>query len=159
MAEEVIPVEGSPEVAVQDCPSCHGPHKGLQPRPYSTEVGGPFTHWYACERTGDPVPLALVSTPSGNHEVNQQLLSQLLDAQRAGAYMVVIVVSEPEGKGRKLRLLKNTVNFPVADYEQVLRLLRQNMDEETGPPPAAEMPAAPDKLPSVNLFDDAPAEG
>ena len=157
--ETVTRIDGSPEIAIQDCPSCHGPHKGLAPKPYSTDGGGPFTHWYSCNRTGDPVPLALVSTPTGNHEVNQDLLTQLVAAQRVGAYMVVIVTAAPDGKGRKLELRKNTVNFPVADYEAVLRLLRQNMEEETGPPPAQEMPAAPPELPSVNLFDDGEAKG
>ena len=135
-------------IAIQHCHSCDGRHEDLEVREYATEQRGPWTHWYSCPRSGDPVPLALVSTPQGTAEVNHEIVEALLQAQQDGAYMVCVFRHD----GTLLHLQRRTENFRHDWFAAAARLLKEDLEGETGPPPAAELPEAPELLPRVNLF-------
>ena len=136
---------------VRHCPVCDAIHNGVPVHAFTKQTP-PWTHWYACPTTGDPVPLTLVmmSTDRGI-EINNVLIRALVRAQSTNAYMVAVYRVE-DGQ---IKLDRTTHNFPTGDFVNCVTLLRQDLDRETGPPQQSiPLQAAVNPNPVINLFGE-----
>jgi len=138
---------------VRHCPACDGMHHRLPVNPFRRETP-PWTHWYACPTTGDPVPLTLVMmSPDRGIEINNVLIRSLVTAQATNAYMVAVF----RVQDGQIKLDRTTQNFPTGDFQNCVTLLRQDLDREIGPPQQTiPMAAAVNPTPAINLFGGPP---
>lgn len=133
---------------VTNCPSCDAPHQDLEISSFNKHTP-PWTHWFTCPSTGDPVPLTLVMVdPKSGIEVNNVIIRNLVHAQQRGAYMVSIFRIE-DGQ---VKLDRTTFNFPTGDFVNCISLLKADLEREIGPPQAVPLKDADDQAPLVNLF-------
>lgn len=136
---------------VRHCPVCDGMHNGLPVTAFAKQTP-PWTHWFTCPTTGDPVPLTLVMmSPDRGIEINNVLIRALVHAQSTNAYMVAIFRVE-DGQ---IKLDRTTHNFPTGDFVNCVTLLRQDLDREMGPPQQTiPLQPAVNPNPVINLFGE-----
>lgn len=135
---------------ISKCGACDGSHEHLTIMEYARQPG-PFSHWFVCPNTGDPVNVTLGTLPSGEGlEFNGAVIQDLAKAQMAGRYMAIIcyVEAEPDANGKfPLRLVRHGCKFPSGDVYQskecegLVGLLMRNLKEEFGDPQPVEMKA------------------
>ncbi len=129
-------VEPGQRLNIRQCPSCDGSHDDLQVREYS-KPQGPFTHWFTCPNSKDPVSLSLLMLTSGEGmELNGAVCQALAEAQLAGRWMIAVFTITPDGK---LLCRRSTAKFPTGDYDICMNLFRENLQQETGPAQPAKM--------------------
>lgn len=147
------------KLAIHHCGGCDGSHEDIQVIEYARPQG-PFTHWFNCPATADPVSLSLGMLKSGaGLEFSGPVLQELAKAQIAGRYMVIIcyVHAEPGPDGKLgLTLTRHGHKFPAGDVYQskesegLVGLLMRNLREEFGDPQPVEMKTvAPHPLKSL----------
>lgn len=133
---------------VHHCGSCDGIHENVPVHPYA-KTTPPYTHWFICPTTRDPVPLTLVMMDGKRGiEINNAIIHALVQAQKTNAYMVVIYRVE-DGL---VKLSRTTQNFPTGDFDNSVKALKQDLDKEMGVPAEMPMREAPKPTPMVNLF-------
>lgn len=136
---------------VRHCPVCDGIHNGVPVTAFAKQTP-PWTHWFTCPTTGDPVPLTLVMMSADRGiEINNVLIRALVHAQSTNAYMVAIFRVD-DGQ---IKLDRTTHNFPTGDFVNCVTLLRQDLDRELGPPQQT-IPLQPSVNPNpvINLFGE-----
>lgn len=127
-----------PRVAVPHCPRCSHAHYGIQVNEY-THSSPPWTHWFICPELNEPVSLYVVTDGSGaGLEIDRQIVEQMFDAQAAGQWMSAIFYV----KSGRLLMHRRTAGFPRGDLAAAVDMLRDNLQEEIGPPPLMELPPA-----------------
>ena len=136
---------------VTQCAACDGPHESLDVQSFK-RLTPPWTHWFMCPSTNDPVPLCLVMKDAEQGiEVSSTIVSKLIQAQVTGSYLVAIVRRNDD----KLQLDRVTHNFPTNDFAGAVKLLDDDLTKEVGPPEAGTMQQAR-PAPLVNLFQQNP---
>lgn len=146
-------------VNINHCGGCDGSHEDIQVNEYARPQG-PFTHWFTCPATADPVSLSLGMLKGGaGLEFSGPVIQELAKAQMAGRYMVIVcyVHAEPDASGKfPLTLTRHGHKFPTGDVypskecEGLVGLLMRNLKDEFGDPQPVEMKTvAPHPLKSL----------
>ncbi len=150
METEVLTTTPGQQINVRKCGSCDGPHERVEVHEYVKDQA-PYTHWYTCPKTTDPVPTALLHRGDNKvHEPNLAILKQLVEAEASGEYLVAICFVS---KGR-LEFRRTTVEFPTAYFTEAVRLLDEDLSKESGPPQKVELVTAEPAGPKINVFND-----
>jgi hypothetical protein len=116
----------------------------------------PYTHFFSCPVTGDPVMLALLQGPAGGLvAVNTDILRDLVLAQATGKYMVCVFrLDGKDDQGRPIvKLERKGIDFPPASLDTAVEILREIADHVNGRERAQPLPRAnAPKRPALNLF-------
>lgn len=130
---------------VTRCAACDNRHDNMEMNDYA-RAPKPFTHWYKCPNTGDPVPVSLVMLKTGEGmELNGPVCQSLAAAQACGRFLVAIFWHNENGM---LTMAFNEEKFPTGDYFEtkehkgVLGMLREQFERNVGTPEQREMQAA-----------------
>ena len=137
-------------LSIRQCSACDGSHEEIKVTEYSRPAG-PFTHWFMCPTTLDPVNLSLLALRSGEGlELNGALCQFLATAQIAGRYCVAVCWIDQDNK---IQVAKSSWRFPTGDYFQTkdadgtehlgfLGSLKKLLEQEVGQSqPAVMQPA------------------
>lgn len=146
-------------INIHNCGACDGSHECLQVNEYARPLA-PFTHWFMCPNTHDPVNLTLGMMKSGEGlEFHAGIIQDLAKAQIAGRYMVIVCYVDADKDAERrlpLRLVRHSCKFPTGDVypskesEGFVGLLMRNLKEEFGDPQPVEMKTvAPHPLKSL----------
>lgn len=136
------------EVTVSQCPSCKS-HHGTTPVTRYLEERHPWTHYFSCPTTGEPVNVSVVFDEHGKIiNLNSDLMQWIVEASRDGVYLASIW----HLKNGLPVMRRQTKQFPTAHFQECWRQLQDNLSTEIGPPPQQPMQRAPDPEPVANLF-------
>ena len=154
MPEDITVFKSGPEqrINVRKCGSCDGAHQSIEIKDFK-KSHAPYTHYYFCPTTSDPVCTTLLCRDGDNskvHEPNMQIVKHLVEAEAAGEYMVAVYRVD---RG-VLKLHRTSVEFPTSMFEAAVKLLDQNLTEEAGPPQQVDLVAAKPAGPRINVFED-----
>lgn len=141
------------KLTISQCKSCRQSHELITLSPLAVEQE-PYTHWFRCPVTDDPV-LTTVKPINGEHVLmNPDIMHYLGVAHSYGRYIVAIAHLVPP---KTLTVSFVTQNYPNADFEPFLRKLREDYWSKTdeGLPDENPQPYAGKLTPlqDVNLFD------
>lgn len=144
-------VESNERASIGNCYACDARHEGIALHEYKTP-NPPWTHWFTCPNTGDPVPVTLVQSRGLAIEIHNAILRRVMQAQASGSFMVAIFRREPkEPTGYTIFLNRETHRFPNDDYEAVIEQFANNLRDELGPMKAKPLPpATPPKRPTLH---------
>lgn len=143
---------------IEKCPSCKGQHE-LEIKRYHRR-NSPYTHWFQCPETDDPVSMSLVLDDSGRPmQLSNEIIKQLIAAHRTGRYLVTIFHFDKDApeKERIGQFYKNE-HFPNDEFGPMLKTLREWFSKLVGPqnPQIKEAnPESVERLP-FNLFGESP---
>lgn len=144
---EALDTKGS-GINIQHCPACDGPHENLELNQFNHD-NPPWTHWFSCPTLKDPVPLTLLAIGRDGMEIRNDVVLSVARGAQANNYMAAIFRVE----GGKLLLERHTQHFDPGNFSKAVELLKQNLEDEVGPP--REQPEQDDSQelrPLVNLF-------
>ena len=144
---------GGKKMRVALCGSCDGSHDDLRVRQY-VKPQGPFTHYYMCPTTDDPVSLSMTMLDGGNGntaiEMDVDIMRQVLEALVAKRYMIAVwtvttepATNQPEGEERRVDTTLSLLNptwkdFPLGDpavnFSKAVELLEMFLVRRFGRP-------------------------
>lgn len=122
------------KLSIVNCHACDARHDGIPFHEYKTP-NPPYTHWFLCPRTGDPVMVALVQNSAGDFvELHNNVLRHLLIAQAAGQFLVAVFRIEDN----KVKLAWVKHRFPNADItaddgKKIGNMLNADLIRDLGP--------------------------
>lgn len=157
--ETKVDVEGH-KLPIEKCPSCGMAHEEEVKR-YS-RANSPFTHWFQCPETGDPVSMSLVLDDDGQPlQLSDEVITKLISAQRTGRYLVSIFYFDKDSpeEQRIQRYYKNE-HLPNDELGPCIEWLRECFTKIIGPRNPRIQEAGPDvqRLP-FNLFGEPKTNG
>jgi hypothetical protein len=132
---------------IGQCYACKGRHDNIPLHEYRT-ISPPYTHWYTCPKTNDPVPCTFLVRNGVNLQVNEDILTKLAQAQQTGKYLVIIAREEDN----KIHYERIAENMHSKWFMNIAKQTADDMEKSSGPPPAAEMPQAAAMKPISNPF-------
>lgn len=134
---------------IESCQSCGKSHNDVS----ATKLVGdqsPFTHWFTCPETGDPQLMTIQQRDAGSHGTTMDAIEKALhDAARAERYMVAVFHME---NGKQI-LHRTSHQFPVSEFDSSVKLLKENLEDEIGPPARQTLSIASMPPPTVTLFE------
>jgi hypothetical protein len=139
---------------IAECPGCGESHEGIQVSSFSVKTAkNPFTHWYTCPTTGDPVCSAVKSIGKHSYEIDPEFMRQIMEAMRSGRFLMALFYVK-DGSPPELTRWWKTKSFPKDDFGTVMRDLQLDLEKEYGGPLPKAMTTASkqDIKPLVNLF-------
>jgi hypothetical protein len=156
-------------ITVNECGSCGGVHERVLLHKYIKPIG-PYTHWYSCTTTGDPVPLCLTMIGKSTAlEIQAPILRELISALIDTRYLIAVWRVHPDPAnptGTELTLEPPIYReFPTEDplvgFGAAIGLLERKLTETLGRPirsteqqgPAKLPPAGP-RIPLVRMFGE-----
>ena len=153
--ESAGPLTGAPcavgeqALNIRQCPSCDGSHDGLLVKEFS-RPSGPFTHWFLCPNTKEPVSISLAMLKAGEGmELSGPVCQALAEAQLSGRYMVAVWHID---HANAIQCSKHSAKFPTGDYfsqkdiknhKGCVEMLSELLRQEIGP-------VQPDIMKAVN---------
>jgi hypothetical protein len=136
---------GDQKLNIVQCGACDNRHDGIAVNEYG-RAPKPFTHWYQCPNTGDPVPIALAMMQAGGAmELRGPVCQALAKAQVAGRFLSAIFWHDTDGK---LWMSYFEEKFPTGDYFEtknqkgVLGMLKEQLEKNVGAISQQEMQQA-----------------
>jgi hypothetical protein len=146
-------------VNVVECPSCGGLHETCYLKSLKTP-SPPWTHWFQCPVTKDPVMVTLDTKTTPPEEINNAIVRSLVRAQQSTRYLAAIFRMNEQN----IVLERISYQFPtsfeqdgktVPHTEALPRLLRTDLEKEAGPPaPIEPLKEATDIPQTIDLFGD-----
>ena len=134
-------------ITIESCSVCGKRHKGVELRELS-QKRTPWTHFYTCPETSDPVLTYLATRDDGTFITpHQDLIDSMVDAEKVGNIMGIVF----RRKGGKIEMQRVTKNFDREDFGKCLDMFKDYIDEH-GMPQKKELPEAEPPRPAVNLF-------
>lgn len=121
-------------LSIVNCYACDARHDGVEFHEYKTP-NPPYTHWFICPRTNDPVMLTMVMNTAGDFvELHNAILRHLLIAQAAGQFLVAVFRIEDN----KVKLAWVKHRFPNADIsandgKKLGNMLNADLMRDLGP--------------------------
>ncbi len=113
-------------VRVPKCASCGKEHDGVEVKALATPQK-PFTHWFTCPETGDPVPMALLMVDDQTAvAVHSQILQGVMRCLLARRYMMAFFRVE---QGRIFCDPTVYDDFPNGDFGRAVGLLHKHLCE------------------------------
>lgn len=138
---QMRPLVGGATIQIRMCYSCNGQHDELPVTEYH-RPNPPFTHWYTCPITNDPVPLTLVVCNNIQHELHHRIMQEVFERQ-GKPFMFAMFYPNLDGG---VTVNVHPSDFPNTGWLQALAAFEKNMRSRV-PPPPAPLPAVPaDKL-------------
>lgn len=137
---QMRPLVGGATIQIRMCYSCNGQHDDLDVRPYH-RPNPPFTHWYTCPVTDDPVPLSLVVCNNVQHELHHKLMQEVFERQ-GKPFMFAMFYPTLDG----VTVNVHPSDFPNGAWLQALAAFEKNMRSRVPPPPAPLPAVAADQL-------------
>ena len=140
---QMRPVVGTALIQVRMCYSCNGQHDALDCEAYH-RPNPPFTHWYTCPVTRDPVPVTLVACNNVQHELHNRVMQDVFERQGQPCLFATFYVNREGG----VTVNTHTVDWPHTKLAETLEAMRKNIESRQpaalnfGPLPAV----APDRL-------------
>ena len=145
-------------VPIEKCPSCSGKHE-LPISAYSKQE--PWTHWYCCPETGDPVNLTLLLDDKEPLQLNGDLMQWIVKAHRSAKYFIAVMHWDEEApSGQQCPKWFANHHLPHAEFGGCVKWMKEEMDKIVGPQgvPAIQV-AADHDLQRLNLFSDPKKNG
>ncbi len=144
-------------VPIEKCPSCRGKHE-LPINAYSKQE--PWTHWYCCPDTGDPVNLTLLLDDKEPLQLQGDLMRQIVLAHRTGQFFVAIFHWEKDSPiGQQCPKWWVNHHLPHAEFGGCLKYLNDAFTEIVGPSDVPAIKVAEPGLQRLNLFADPKKNG
>jgi hypothetical protein len=132
---------GGATIQIRMCYSCNGQHDDLEVKQYHRE-NPPFTHWYECPITHDPVPLTLVVCNNIQHELHGRVMRDVFERQGQPAMFATFFINKEGG----VTVNTHTNEWPAAKLDETLAAIHKDITRRK-PPPPAPLPMVPaDKL-------------
>ena len=136
------------QVKVSQCGSCGESHvveltELASPKP-------PWTHWYVCPNTNDPVMASILVRDDRHIEANAKVCNALIEAEVEGNLLAAIFYR----RGKHLHLHRICSTFDRDSFKDVIRDLSKDLESEHGPPPKQEMEEAKQLPAQVQLFGE-----
>jgi hypothetical protein len=129
---------------VLSCYSCGERHEGVTLHAFNKPIE-PWTHWYTCPDSGDPVTLSVDGKHAAPVERVRRVVTDIERAAQVGRWLACIFfVEEGPRRGELITtLLWNQEDFPHAVYENCQDLLAKECAKHGGlPAPVAPLPRA-----------------
>jgi len=149
-----------------ECFSCGSKHEKIPLHEYNLP-NPPWTHYFTCPTSGDPVSIATAEVAGKPTIIHQDVANFLSVAKRAGHYLVAVFHKPEIGsitEQHPLKLSMRTEEFDLSWGETAWVMLRDELrrmrDQELGVDPVDEndyprpTPIDPSTLPGLNLFSD-----
>lgn len=137
------------ETDVRQCYSCGLSHQDVLMREY-VRPKPPWTHWYQCPETGEPVDASVVVREGQAVEPDRELCERLSAARDGGGYCLALFTT----RANEVTCWFVTREFPRGMLPECQRLLAKHVrDEVGGPPDEGELPHAgelPRLVPDLN---------
>jgi len=147
-----------------ECFSCGSKHEKIPLHEYNLP-NPPWTHYFTCPTSGDPVSIATAEVAGKPTIIHQDVANFLAVAKRAGHYLVAVFHKPEIGsitEQHPLKLSMRTEEFDLSWGETAWVMLRDELrkmrDQELGIDPVDEndyprpTPIDPSTLPGLNLF-------
>jgi hypothetical protein len=153
-----LPPNAEPErINVASCPSCEQSHEYIEIKSCKGN-SEPWTHWYTCPNTRDPVMLVVVVENGKATVLRPDFLKAAVEAQQSNRYLfgVFWVVQRPGDEEPQLYHMWFQHDFPHGDAPKCAEFLKDDFAEKVGPPPQLALPLAPKPSPMFNLLGDHP---
>jgi hypothetical protein len=145
-------------IRIAECYSCGGLHEGVLLNDFKTSRA-PYTHWFSCPTTEDPVPLVVSCGEDGGPvEISPELLHPVREAARHGRYfmMMCYITDEPESQ-EPVKLHQLSKDFPSDLYESSIRWTERELRKAgVFPIRPADLPPPSERRPLVNMFNEDP---
>jgi hypothetical protein len=142
----------SANVNISNCPSCDSEHNNQPVYEYAA-ASGPFSHWYTCPKSGDPVSMLLKIGADDIVHVPDDLLGELLSAAESNSYVAAIFTKgKPDDSGRPM--INCFAHIHYMEAFDCPPALQHNFEQKFGPPPATILKEADPPKPLFNLFAD-----
>lgn len=133
------------------CHSCGQAHADLTAKPFE-KANLPWTHWYLCPVTGEPVSLAVDVEKDRPVEVNHRIMRDVVQAQATGEMMFVTfrIVNGT------VHYERHTSNFPRNKLVEAADLFAKDMAKEAGVMAEPKEPLPKADLSRLNIFNAKP---
>jgi hypothetical protein len=138
-----VPLVGSIVLDSHSCFSCGGKHSQIECKPYSKD-NPPYTHFYLCPTTGDPVGIAIVVSNNIRMELHDKAVRDIFEAQGKPLMFIVARMT----KANEVTVTVHNESFPFARYEDVVRLTAITLKKMMPP----EKPSEPLPLADAGLM-------
>ena len=128
------------QINVRNCPSCDGAHELVECHEYnatSASHGGTklWSHWFTCPTTGDPVSVLIQIDDGKVYEVEPEIIGSIMQARKAGKYVVAVFRQEPAGNGMWItHCTQHPHDFLTDHFGTCVNLLKDAFDKVVGPP-------------------------
>ena len=142
---------GAATIDIHVCESCGQQHEGVQLHPYRKQQP-PFTHWYGCPETTDPVALTVMVHNGTNVQLHSRIMRDILQAQLHGR-MMVLVASIPADGGRQI-MHRHCMNYDIHRTKEATDWLHGELQKDQGVLPKPAAPLRPAQ--NVQLFGKPP---
>ncbi len=144
-------------VPIEKCPSCRGKHE-LPINTYSKQE--PWTHWYCCPETGDPVSLTVLLDDTEPLQLQGDLMRRIVDAHRTSQFFVAIFHWEKDSPpGQQCPKWWVNHHLPHAEFGGCLKYMKDAFSEIVGPSDVPAIKVAEPGLQRLNLFSDPKKNG
>jgi hypothetical protein len=149
---EAKPLETTADqkIDIKVCGSCRGKHEGVAVVSFANK-NAPWTHWYACPKTGDPVPTGLYIRNGVISELSGKVIDSLVAAEHAGTFLYFCFYPDHLDP-TKLQLDRVGWNFSEKHYEHCIEQITKNLRQETHAPEPAKLKEVPPPVPAVQMF-------
>ena len=142
-------------VPIEKCPSCSGKHE-LPINTYSRQE--PWTHWFICPDSGDPVNLTLLLDDKEPLQLHGELMQHIVKAHHSGEYFVAVFHWDKDApRGEQCPKWFINQHLPHIEFGGCLDWLKGELAKIVGPKdvPAIQIADRQDleRLP-FNLFGD-----
>jgi hypothetical protein len=150
-----------------NCYSCDSNHQDVDLHDYDGQRPDPYTHWFKCPKTGDPVGVCVRVFNGIETALNDKLVTELLKMQQCGrGFLVAFITPQAPGPHGEPNVLVDRIaeKFPHDHFPAAIETFKANLMQEVGPPkdkPMEIAPPLPDRdEPLAQLFgppqDDSP---
>jgi len=139
-------------VSIRMCGACGSRHDKVQVVDF-VRKNPPWTHWYGCPETGDPVPICIKMHGPNVVEVSNRLTDIMVRAEAAGSFMFMVWFVDPDNPD-KLNLDRVRYNLSPDHDATVKRMFLENLGFDIEEIVVRELPPASEPVPSIDLFGD-----